>query len=160
MKEYVLIVVKAVLILVCASLIGLGLNLVSPKPLPWEYIPPNEVEVRGVKVPLIDEQAAFKLFGSEGTVFVDTRKKEDYDEAHVKGAVFLTPEEKEDLFPIVQPFLPEEARLILYCYGPECDMAEQVADFLAQLGYKNMMIMSAGFRAWEKAGHPVEGKNK
>jgi len=160
MKEYVLILIRAALILVCASLVGLGVNLISPKPLPWEYVPPKEVEVRGVKVPLIDEQAAFGFFGSEGTVFVDTRKKEDYSERHVKGSVFITPEEKEELFPTVQPLLPEDARVILYCYGPECDMAEQVADFLAQLGYTKMMIMSAGFRAWEKAGHPVEGKGK
>ncbi len=160
MKEYALIVIRAVLILVCASLIGLGVNMISPKPLPWEYVPPKEVEVRGAKIPLIDEQAAFKFFSSGGTVFVDTRKKEDYSESHVKGAVFLGPEEKEDLFPAVQPFLPEDARLILYCYGPECEMAQQVADFLTQLGYANMMIMSAGFRAWEKAGHPVEGKGK
>ncbi len=148
------------LILVCASLVGLGVNLISSISLPWEYVPTKEIEVHGVKVPLIDEQAAFKLFGSEGTVFVDTRKKKDYSERHVKGAVFLPPEDKEELFPTVQPFLPEDARVILYCYGPECDMAEQVANFLAQLGYTNMMIMSAGFRPWEKAGHPVEGKSK
>ncbi|MGO9567758.1 MAG: rhodanese-like domain-containing protein [Desulfomonilaceae bacterium] len=160
MKEYILILVRAALILVCASFIGLGVNLISPKSLPWKYTPPKEVEVRGVKVPLIDEQAAFRLFGSDGTIFLDTRKNEDYSESHVQGAIFITPEEKEELFPVVQPLLPEEARLILYCYGPECDMAEQVADFLAQLGYTNMMIMSAGFRAWEKAGHPVEGKGK
>jgi len=57
MKEYILILIRAALILVCASLVGLGVNLISPKPLPWEYVPPKEVEVRGVKVPLIDEQA-------------------------------------------------------------------------------------------------------
>ena len=114
MKEYILILLRAALILVCASLVGLGVNLISPKSLPWEYVPPKEVDVRGVKVPLIDEQAAFGFFGSEETVFVDTRKKEDYSERHVKGAIFITPEEKEDQFPMVQPLLPEDARVILY----------------------------------------------
>jgi rhodanese-related sulfurtransferase len=38
--------------------------------------------------------------------------------------------------------MPEDSRLILYCYGPQCDMAEEVAKFLVQLGYKKMMIMS------------------
>jgi rhodanese-related sulfurtransferase len=160
MKEHILILLRAVLILICASMIGLGVNLIRSKPLPWEYVPPEQIEVRGVKIPLIDEHAAFKFFGSEGTVFVDTRKKEDYDESRVKGAVFLGPDEKEDLFPTVQPLLPEDARLILYCYGPECDMAEQVSDFLAQLGYKNMAIMSAGLKLWQKAGYPIESKGK
>jgi hypothetical protein len=103
MKEYILILLRAALILVCASLVGLGVNLISPKSLSWEYVPPKEVEVRGVKVPLIDEQAAFGFFGSEETVFVDTRKKEDYSERHVKGAIFITPEEKEEHFPMVHP---------------------------------------------------------
>ena len=39
MKEYLLILVRAVLILVCASLVGLGVNLISPKSIPWEYVP-------------------------------------------------------------------------------------------------------------------------
>jgi len=160
MKRYFLIAARAVAILICASLIGLGLNLTNPKPLPWVYVPPNEIEVGGMKIPLIDEKAAYGFFGSEGTVFVDTRKKEDYSKSHIKGAIFLAPEEKEEMFPLVQPLLPEDSRVILYCYGPECDMAEKVVDFLAQLGYTNMMIMSAGFRAWESAGHPVEGEGK
>ena len=160
MKEYTLILFRAVIILGCASLVGLGVNLIRPKPLPWTYVPPKELDVQGVKIPLIDDKAAHRFFGAEGTVFLDTRKKEDYSESHVQGAIFLGPDEKEELFPSVQPLLPEDARIILYCYGPECDMAEQVADFLAQLGYRNMMIMTSGFRAWEKAGYPIEGKSK
>ena len=160
MKDYLLILFRAVIILACASLVGLSVNLIRPKPLAWVYIPPKELDLHGVKVPLINEKTAHRLFGEQGTVFVDARKKKDYDESHVQGAIFLDPDEKEELFPSVQLLLPEGARIILYCYGPECDMAEQDADFLAQLGYKNMMIMTSGFRAWEKAGYPVEGKEK
>lgn len=35
-------------------------------------------------------------------------------------------------------------------------MAERVAAFLAQMGYKNLAVMSGGFPAWLKAGYPVE----
>lgn len=153
--------IRAAIILVTSSLIGIGLNLASSKPLPWIYEPSRQVEVAGIKVPLIDEKEARKLFGESGTVFVDTRNEEDYSKGHIEGAVFLTPHDNlEERFISVEPFLPQEPHLILYCYGPQCDMAEEVARFLAQLGYRKMTIMTAGYRAWEEAGYPVEKRHR
>ncbi|MBI4966303.1 MAG: rhodanese-like domain-containing protein [Desulfomonile tiedjei] len=160
MKKSLGIFFRALLIAVAASLIGLGLNHVSSKPVPWIYAPPNEIEISGLKVPLIDEKEARKLMDKEGTIFVDTRHKDDYDKKRVKGAIFLPQDDKEERFVLVQPLLPEDARLIFYCYGPQCDMAEEVARFLSQLGYKQMMIMTAGFRAWDQAGYPIEGETE
>jgi len=160
MKKFLGILFRAVLIAVTASLIGLGMNVVSSKPVPWTYVPLNEIEISGLRVPLIDEKVARKLMDEEGTIFVDTRHKDDYDKKRVKGAIFLPQPDKEAQFVVVQPLLPEDARLILYCYGPQCDMAEEVARFLFPLGYKQMMIMTAGFKAWDQAGYPVEGENE
>ncbi len=84
----------------------------------------------------------------------------EYAKSHVKGAICLPPDDVEERFPVVEVLIPSDSRIILYCYGPECDMAERVGTFLAQLGYKNMMIMSSGFSAWEKAKFPVDGKRK
>jgi rhodanese-related sulfurtransferase len=158
MKSYIGIMLRAVIIAALASVVGLGLNVVSSNPIPWVYVPPIEVELTGgVKATLIDEKEARKLLEEEGTIFIDSRHKDDYEKQHVKGALFLCPEDKEEQFVAVQPLMPEDSRLILYCYGPQCDMAEEVAKFLVQLGYKKMMIMSAGFKAWKQADYPVEG---
>jgi len=158
MRKYLGTLFRAFLIAVVASLIGIGMNLVASNPIPWLYVPPNELEISGLRVPLIDEKAARKLMDEEGTIFVDTRHKDDFDKKRVKRAIFLPQDDKEAQFVAVQPLLPEDARLILYCYGPQCDMAEEVARFLAPLGYKRMMIMTAGFKAWDEAGYPVEGE--
>jgi len=158
MKTSIGILLRAAIIAVLASAVGLGLNVVSSNPIPWVYVPPDEVELTGgVKVTLIDEKEARKHLEEEGTVFIDSRHKDDYDKQHVKGALFLAPDTKEEQFIAVQPLMPEDARLILYCYGPQCDMAEEVAKFLVQFGYKKMMIMTAGFKAWKQADYPVEG---
>jgi rhodanese-related sulfurtransferase len=156
MKVYAGILVRALMIAAAASAVGLGYNFVSGRSLPLVYTPPKLAVLSGVRVPLVDEREAHRFLSDEGTVFVDTRLEKDYSKSRIKGAVFLQPDDKEDRFPVVQPLLPEDARLVLYCYGPECPMAEEIALFLAQLGYKNMMIMIAGFRAWEKAGYPIE----
>ena len=147
--------VRAVIILVIASSIGIGLNLASSKPLPWIYEPPKELTVAGVKLPLIDEKEARKYFDDPDTIFLDTRTREDYADGHIEGAYFLPADEKEAQFQTLEPLLTDTSRLILYCHGPECEMAEQVALFLAQLGYKNMAVMVAGYPAWKKAGYPV-----
>ena len=140
--------------------IGLGVNTVRTTGLSWIYVPPEELLIAGVKVRLVDEKEAAQFLNDPETVFVDTRSEEDYRERHVKSAVLLPEEDVEERFVAVQGLMPEDSRIILYCHGPECDMAEKVAQFLAQNKYKNMMIMTAGFRAWEKAGYPVEGEGK
>jgi rhodanese-related sulfurtransferase len=160
MKNILHIAIRAVIIAVVFSLVGLGLNAVSPSGLPLIYNPPEKLVVSGVSIPLINEVEARRFLEDPSSVFVDTRNEEDFVERHVKGAVFLNPNSVEERFPEVQPLIPEESRVILYCYGPECDMAERVAQFLAQLGYKNMMIMSAGFKSWEKAGFPSESSKR
>ncbi|MEW6349572.1 MAG: rhodanese-like domain-containing protein [Thermodesulfobacteriota bacterium] len=156
MKGFLGIVIRAVLVALGAAAMGLGVNLISSRSIPYVYVPPTVLEFMGVKVPLIDEKQAYKWLDDQQTVFVDTREDREFAEGRVKGAVKLPAEQKEELFPAVEPLLPEQSRLILYCHGPDCKMAEKVAEFLAQLGYKNMMIMEAGFPAWEKAGYPVE----
>jgi len=151
-------ILRAFVIAAAAAAVGLGLNAVSSKPIPWVYVPPTLLELPGgVKVTLIDEKEARKYFDKDGTIFVDSRHRDDYEKKHVKGALFLAPDDKEEQFVAVQPLMPEESRLILYCYGPQCEMAEEVARFLVQLGYKQMMIMTAGFKAWAEAGYPIEG---
>jgi rhodanese-related sulfurtransferase len=157
MKPFLGILLRALLLLIGFSSIGLALNLLSSKPLPWVYVPPTVVEVDGLKVPLIDEKAAFKYLEDPAAIFVDTRKPEHFTEGHVKGAVSLPARDVEERFPLVQPLLPEESLLVLYCYGPECEDAERVAEFIAPMGYRKMTIMSPGFPGWEKAGYPVEG---
>lgn len=150
------IAVRGLVLLLFFGSIGPALNLFAAKPVPWLYVQPTEIVVQGVKVPLVDEILAKKLFDEPATVFVDARQREHYDEGHVKRAVLMPPKEKEERFVMVQPLLPDDCRIVLYCYGPDCDAAEHVAHFLAQMGYKQMFIMSSGFSAWERAGFPVD----
>jgi rhodanese-related sulfurtransferase len=160
MKKLGGLIIKALLIAAAASCVGLGLNVALGRNLPWIYVPPVQVEFKGVKIPLIDEKEARRLFDDPGTVFVDTREPDDFAKRHVRGAVLLTPEGKEERFLAVEMLLPRESRLILYCYGPECDMAEKVAEFLVDLDYSNLAIMRAGFPAWLKAGYPIDQSAK
>jgi rhodanese-related sulfurtransferase len=160
MKEFAQIFIRAVVIAVVFASVGVGLNAVSSAPMPWMYSRPEQLEISGIKIPLIDETSAHEMFETGTAVFVDTRTPDDYGDSHVKGALSLPPTDMEEKFPDLEPLLPQTGKLVLYCYGPECDMAEQVAGFLVKLGYADLAIMNAGFHAWEDAGFPVESRNK
>ena len=99
MKEYMLILFRAVIILGCASLVGLGVNLIRPKPLPWTYVPPKELDVQGVKIPLIDDKAAHRFFGAEGTVFWTRGKRKTIPRATCKARFFSDRTKKKSCFP-------------------------------------------------------------
>lgn len=147
---------KAMIIFIGLSVVGISVNHFSAHGISWWYQAPPETVIAGFKVPLIDEKQARKYFNEPGHVFVDTRHLEHFNEGHVPGAVFLPPNDVQDRFIEVQPFLQENDTLILYCYGPDCDMAEKTAEFLAQMGYEKFMIMATGFQAWKTSGNPVE----
>ncbi len=151
---------RALVIAILFASIGMLSNLLSGKPIDWIYFPPGEMLLAGIKVQLIDAKTARKYLDDSGTVFLDSRECRDYAKSHVKGAICLPPDNVEKRFPAVELLVPPESLVILYCYGPDCDMAERTATFLVQLGYKNMMIMSSGFSEWEKAQFPVERRSK
>lgn len=156
MKTTMTTLVRALIIAGIWGVVGVGANLVATTPIPWIYEPPRTLDLEGVKVPLVDEKQAREFMESADTMFVDSRNQEDYAKSHVKGSVFLSPDDVQERFISAEPLLPKDSRIVLYCYGPECDMAERVAGFLVQMGYRNLAIMSAGFTAWTTAGYPVE----
>ncbi|MFH0821398.1 MAG: rhodanese-like domain-containing protein [Pseudomonadota bacterium] len=148
--------VRALITAVVWGAVGLGINALSSSPAPWIYEPKTFVEIDGLRVDLCDEKRAHELMESADTVFVDARNQSDYNQSRVKDSIFLPPDGVTDRYPSVEPMLPKESLIVLYCYGPECDMAERTAKFLVEMGYKKLAVMSAGFAAWERAGYPVE----
>jgi rhodanese-related sulfurtransferase len=157
MQAIINIFLRALVILGIWASVGLVANLVSPGGIPWIYVQAKTIEVAGIRVALIDVNEARRLYGDGQTVFVDARNQQDYAKGSVRGSVFLPPDDVHERFVAVQSLLPEDSPIVLYCYGPECDMAERVAEFLGQLGYRKMMIMTDGFAAWERSGFPVTG---
>lgn len=158
MKAFAGMFIKSLSMVIVSASVGLMANFAADNPIPWVYAPPREIALAGVTIRLIDEREAAGFLDDPGTVFVDSRGCLDYAKSHVSGAVCLPPEDVEQRFPSVEFMIPPDSLVILYCHGPECDMAERVGLFLAQVGYTNMMIMSAGFPAWEKAKLPIDGQ--
>jgi rhodanese-related sulfurtransferase len=84
--------------------------------------------------------------------FIDVREDNEYEKDHAKGAVHvgrgIIERDIESLVP------DKEASIILYCGGGYRSVL--AADSLQQMGYRHVVSMDGGIRAWREANYPLE----
>lgn len=94
--------------------------------------------------------------GGPGAVFVDTRKKDIFEEGHVVGAYRIGLHDFEGGDPQILNFIDRSSTIIAYCVGGNCDESEAVARMLSGAGYTKVYVMHDGFPCWKKLGYPNE----
>ncbi|WP_083949813.1 rhodanese-like domain-containing protein [Herbidospora yilanensis] len=87
--------------------------------------------------------------GVTGVVVVDVRSPESWEQGHVPGAVHIPVSE------IPSTTLPFEQTVVVYCWGPGCNGAQQGGAAFARLGYR-VKEMIGGFEYWAREGYPVQ----
>ena len=99
---------------------------------------------------------AFGLFQQGGIMFLDARRKDEYEAAHVEGALLLSTEHfGRGTIPATIGFLEKTQPLVIYCGGGACDASKNLVIMLQNFGFTKFHIMTDGFPAWQAAGHPV-----
>jgi rhodanese-related sulfurtransferase len=92
------------------------------------------------------------LFDKGGVTFLDVRTEKEFKSGHVPGAINLSRGLIE--FKIGSKIADKNAVVVVYCKtGGRSALA---AYTLVRMGYKNVKSMDGGWKAWAKAGHPVE----
>ena len=87
-----------------------------------------------------------------GTVTVlDVRPDEEYDAAHIPGALSIPLEELRDRL----SELPETGEIVAYCRGAYCVLAYEAVDVLRSAG-RNASRLTEGMLEWRLLGLPVE----
>lgn len=154
------IIANAALVLFCALALGLVFNLLRPSPLPWTYDWTHHVETRaheaGIPVVFLPEVRELAADGSSGVTILDARGREDYDAAHIPGALHLPPEEIDDLLPSLPIALTPDAPLLVYCSSLSCDDALTLALALRERAFTNVRLYSGGFDEWVAYDSPTE----
>lgn len=88
----------------------------------------------------------------QGAKLIDVREDNEWETAHVSGAIHLGRGIIER--DIVQTFPDKDTELILYCGGGYRSALAAVN--LQKMGYTNVWSMDGGWHAWEESGAPVE----
>lgn len=101
-----------------------------------------------------------KQFYDMGTsLFIDARKGDAYDKGNIKGSIqhtFLmeTIFQIEDLQNQLYLLIP----IIIYCEDSNCTESQQLANDLDAMRFKNLYILSGGYRGWVKNNYPITNK--
>lgn len=96
--------------------------------------------------------AGYQRMKSEPHVLVDTREESEYAAGHAAGAIHLS---KGVIERDIEQRIPDpETKIVLYCGGGY--RSALAADNLQKMGYRNVVSMDGGWRAWVSAGMPVE----
>lgn len=93
-----------------------------------------------------------KALLDKGVAFLDVREPKEYRSGHVPGAINVARGLLE--FKVEKKLPDKNAVVVVYCKsgGRSC----LSSDTLVKMGYKNIKNMDGGWKAWLKAGYPVE----
>jgi rhodanese-related sulfurtransferase len=155
------LVLKAVVILLAGSGVGLAYNALSasgiPLRTPGNLTPSEHVNwslyLEGIRAGLSDAKAAFD---SGSVIFLDARIPRVYAAGHIPGAVNLTPHDLSRGDRQKLEGVPRDARIITYCGGAKCQASVRLAHLLTNgLGFTKVRTFFDGWGAWVGAGYPV-----
>ena len=97
-----------------------------------------------------------KLDRGEKFHFIDVREDNEYEKDHAKGAVHIG---RGIIDRDIESLIPDkEAPIVLYCGGGY--RSALAADSLQQMGYRHVISMDGGIRAWRDANYPLESGRK
>lgn len=87
----------------------------------------------------------------EGTVLIDVREQNEWDEARIAGAEFKPLSEANSWY----EGLPSDQEIIFYCRSGQRS-SQIVRALIDQAGMSNVTNMTGGIIAWAEAGLPLE----
>ena len=150
---------QIIVITITSIVLSLILNVVRPDGIPLlakELAVAEKIEYDAATEPrllAISLEQALDLY-QKGTVFVDAREPEYYQEGHIRGA-WNFPFFLELVFKL-DSLQGKDAPLVIYCSGNECGSSEDLAYELQGEGFSNLLVFRGGWTAWNSSGHPIE----
>ena len=85
-------------------------------------------------------------------LWLDARPAAAYREAHVPGALWLDPEDRDAaLLTAVQAWLEKPRPVVVYCAGHSCTTSKELAEWLrSQLPEAEIHSLQGGWAAWRQ----------
>jgi rhodanese-related sulfurtransferase len=106
----------------------------------------------------VDLQAALNLYGQPGTVFVDARKSEAFQQGHIEKALHIPYSFVEPVSSEALDSLRGYRSIVVYCNMEDSEASKLLAGELAQAGVRGVVYLDKGFAGWVKAGGRFTGK--
>lgn len=98
-----------------------------------------------------EREALMREISAGEVVLLDVRPKPEYEAGHLPGAISLALDE----LPRRAKEIPRHKKVVLYCRGPYCRLADQARDYFNDLGIQTLRL-DEGPLEWEASGFDVE----
>jgi ArsR family transcriptional regulator len=85
-------------------------------------------------------------------VLLDVRPRPEFEAGHLRGAVNIPIDELSGRL----EELPKNQRIVAYCRGVYCLLADEAADLLIANGF-DVVRLDGGWPEWQSEGRPVTG---
>ena len=96
--------------------------------------------------------AGYQKMQHEGHLLIDVREDREWEAGHAAGSIHMS---KGTIERDIETRVPDPAtKMVLYCGGGY--RSALAADALRQMGYRDVISLDGGWRAWNQAGLPVE----
>jgi len=141
-----------------AALLGLLVNQARSESIPLlgDWSPEARITLKFGKNILIPFNEARDKFLTGSAVFIDARTPEHYQEGHIRGALNVPLADFDQMMERVLTELPEEALIVTYCDGEDCDLSAQLALKLREIGYENVRVLHNGWSVWKGRQLPFQ----
>lgn len=93
-----------------------------------------------------------KGIADKKAIIIDVRRPEEFKEGHIKGAVNANWQNQEAFIAKTEK-LDKSKPVYVYCLGGV--RSDKAADYLSKIGFKNVIGLDGGIKAWNDAGKPV-----
>jgi len=138
--------------------LGLGANHLRTDGIPlWaDWSPAARLAAASGESMAIPLERAEEFFLSREALFVDARSPALYAEGHIAGAVNLPWQQVDDHMEAFLEAVPDPDRIVIaYCDGEACELSEELAKMLQQMGFRNVKVLINGWTAWHTKGNAI-----
>lgn len=95
-----------------------------------------------------------KRMKDDGSVFIDARRKPDFEAGHVEEAISIAVDTNDVLLKDATKAVPVDSSVVIYCQSNRCQYADIIAGRLRLLGYSDVSIFEGGWVEWS-TGKPL-----
>lgn len=101
-----------------------------------------------------------RLHGAANARFVDPRATEEFEQAHIRGALNLQVAQVTEMKTDMEPSVARAKTVVVYGNNPGSAVARVVAKRLMAAGHKGVRLYSGGLDEWRANGQPIDGASQ
>jgi len=139
-------VLRETLILLVCTLVAAGATHVFHPRAPVWYL---------IEEPVGDDEVTLEVVQEKwkgDVLWIDARPRDQYDKAHIPGALLLNEQEADTLmFQHFEKLQDNTKPVVVYCDGAACQASRKMREYLKErLAIEEIYILRGGWKAWQE----------